>query len=258
MIASLSLAGMFPLAGFWSKDEILVDAWNDNQALFWIALSVVFLTSFYMFRAIFMTFEGDYQGGESSEEPGHGADPSHPHESPWVMVLPLAALAVPAALIGFANINGGVEHLLVGALPEEVEGALHETTFSWPIAIGSTAMALAGIGTAWLFYGLKVLSAERVRRALRPVHMVLENKYYLDYLYEQIIVRRIVYDGFARFFAWFDANVVDGVSKGIQESMRMTSSGLRLVQTGQVQVYGAVGLLGIVLAGGLIFILNPI
>ena len=105
MIASLSLSGVFPLAGFWSKDEILGDAWRDQQVFFWLALGVVFLTAFYMFRAIFLTFEGEYQGGEEPEKGGHGGDPSHPHESPWVMVAPLAVLAVPAVLIGFANIG---------------------------------------------------------------------------------------------------------------------------------------------------------
>jgi len=258
MLASLSLAGIFPLSGFWSKDEILVDAWHDNPLFFWIALGVVFLTSFYMFRAIFMTFEGEYQGGEAPEEPGHGVDPSHPHESPWVMVLPLAVLAVPAALIGLANVSGGVEHLLVGALPHETEEALHEASFSWPIALGSSAMALAGICGAWLFYGVRILSAERVRVALRPIHYVLERKYFLDDLYEHVIVKTVVYGSIAKFLAWFVTTVVDGVSSGIAASMRMSSSGLRLVQTGQVQVYGVLGLLGIVLAGGLMFLLNPL
>jgi len=258
LLASLSLAGIFPLSGFWSKDEILGEAWNDHQAFFWIALAVVFLTSFYMFRAIFMTFGGEYQGGEGPEEPGHGADPSHPHESPWVIVLPLAVLAVPAALIGFANINGGVEHLLVGALPPQTEESLRDLSFNWPIALGSSAMALAGIGLAWLFYDVKVLSAERVRAALRPVHYVLERKYFLDELYEGVIVNAVVYNGIARFLAWFDATIVDGIANGVATSMRISSSGLRLVQTGQVQVYGALGLFGIVLAGGLIFLLHPL
>ena len=258
MIASLSLAGIFPLSGFWSKDEILLDAWNDHQVFFWVALAVVFLTSFYMFRAIFMTFGGEYQGGEAPEESGHGADPSHPHESPWVMVLPLAVLAVPAALIGLANINGGIEHLLLGALPPETEEAIHELSFNWPIALGSSAMALAGIVLAWLFYDVKVLSADRVRTALRPIHYVLEHKYFLDELYEGIVVKVVTYNGIARFLAWFDATIVDGIANGVATSMRVSSSGLRLVQTGQVQVYGALGLFGIVLAGGLIFLLHPL
>ncbi|MEX0785009.1 MAG: NADH-quinone oxidoreductase subunit L, partial [Dehalococcoidia bacterium] len=258
LIASVSLAGVFPFAGFWSKDEILGDAWRDQQALFWVALAVVFLTAFYMFRAIFMTFEGEYQGGEQPEEGGHGSDPAHPHESPWVMVAPLAVLAIPAVLIGFANIDGGIEHLLVGALPLGTREALHEFEFSWGIALGSSALAIAGIGTAWLFYGAKVLSAERVRTALRPVHYVLERKYFLDDLYERVLLQRVLYGGVSVVVALFDFFVVDGIVNRLAGGLKLGAGGLRLLQTGQVQVYGALAFVGILIAGGLMFILSPI
>jgi NADH-quinone oxidoreductase subunit L len=258
LIASISLAGVFPFAGFWSKDEILGDAWRDQQALFWVALGVVFLTAFYMFRAIFMTFEGEYQGGEQPEEHGHGSDPAHPQESPWVMVATLAVLAVPAALIGFANVSGGVEHLLAGALPHETEEALHKFEFSWGIALGSSAVALAGIGMAWLFYGARVLSAERVRTALAPLHTLLERKYYLDDLYEGVIVQRLLMGGIVPSLAWIDTNIVDGVANGVGTGMRMGSNGLRLLQTGQVQAYGVLAFAGLVIAGVLALALTPL
>ncbi len=258
LIGSLSLAGVFPLAGFWSKDEILGDAWGEQQVLFWVALSVVFLTAFYMFRAIFLTFEGQYQGGAEPEDEGHGGDAARPHESPWVMVGPLAVLAIPAALIGFANISGGIEHLLAGALPHETEAALHPFEFSWGIAIGSSAVALAGIGGAWLFYGAKVLSADRVRAAAGPLHTLLERKYFLDDLYEGFIVRRVLYGGVSATAAWFDTYIVDGIVNGVANVVRGAGDGLRLVQTGQVQVYGAIGVAGLLIAGGLAFLLNPL
>ena len=257
MIASLSLAGVFPLAGFWSKDEILADAWRDQQVFFWLALGVVFLTAFYMFRAIFLTFEGEYQGGEEPEEGGHGSDPAHPHESPWVMVAPLAILAVPAALIGFANINGGVEHLLVGALPAATEERLHAFEFSWGIALGSTAVALAGIVGAYLFYGAKVLSAEAVRTTFRPIHTLLVHKYYLDDLYEHVIVGKLLL-GSAAALAWFDTNVIDGIANGIASAFRFGGSSLRLLQSGQVQAYGVFAFAGILITGALVFLLNPL
>jgi NADH-quinone oxidoreductase subunit L len=255
LIASLSLAGVFPLAGFWSKDEILGDAWRDQQILFWLALGVVFLTAFYMFRAIFMTFEGEYQGGAEPEEAGHGGDPAHPHESPWVMVAPLAVLAIPAVLIGFANIDGGVEHLLAGALPAEMH--LHEFEFSWGIALGSSAVAIAGIVGAYLFYGAKVLSSAAVSKAVRPLHILLERKYFLDDLYEGIFVNKIL-QGSAALLAWFDTNIVDGIANGVATTFRFSGSSLRLLQTGQVQVYGAMAFAGLLLAGGLAFLLNPL
>lgn len=257
LIASLSLAGVFPFAGFWSKDEILGDAWGEQQVLFWLALAVVFLTAFYVFRAIFLTFEGEYQGGEEPAE-GHGADPAHPHESPLVMAAPLAVLAVPAVLIGFANVSGGVEHLLHGALPHETAEHLHAFEFSWGIALGSTAVALAGIGTAWLFYGARVLSAERVRLAVRPLHVFLERKYFLDDLYEGVVVRGALYGRTAGALSWFDTYVVDGIVNGVAGALRLGSGYLRLLQTGQVQVYGAVAVMGLLIAGGLAFLLNPL
>src|SRR3990170_3871877 len=206
LVASLSLTGVFPLAGFWSKDEILGDAWNEQQALFWVALAVVFLTAFYMFRAIFLTFAG---------------------------------------------ISGGIEHLLVGAVPAETREALHDFEFSWGIALSSTAVALAGIGSAWLFYGARVLSAERVRLAVRPLHALLERKYFLDDLYEGVLVRGVLYRGVTSVLSWVDTYIVDGVANGVGGGLRLGSSGLRLLQTGQVQVYAALAFLGLVIAGAL-------
>ena len=257
-VASLSLAGVFPLAGFWSKDEILSQAWTEQPLLFVVAMAVVFLTAFYMFRAIFLTFGGEYQGGEAPEEGSHGADQSHPHESPRVMAAPLLVLAVPALLIGFANVSGGVEHLLAGALPLEMRHALPEFNFNWGIALGSSALALAGIGSAWLFYGARVLSAERVRLTLQPIHTLLERKYFLDDLFEGVLVRGLLYRVGAGALSLFDSLVVDRVPNEIARGLRLSSFGLRMLQTGQVQVYGAMAFAGLLLAGGLAFLLNPL
>jgi len=253
LIAGLSLAGVFPFAGFWSKDEILSDAWSGRQALFWVAMAVVFLTAFYMFRALFMTFEGEYQGGEPGAGQHDHGEHAGPHESPPVMAWPLLVLAVPAALAGFANISGGVEHLLKGALPEGVE--LHETQFRVGIAAGSTALALGGIALAAAFYWARVLSAAAVRRALRPVHTLLVEKYYLDYLYEQIIVGRLLW-AVTGVLALFDALVVDGAVNGVAATTREFGERLRRVQSGQLQAYGAAAFAGLVIAAALVFVLS--
>ncbi len=101
LIGSLSLAGIWPLAGFWSKDEIVHYAWEHQPALFWLAIITVFMTAFYMFRAVFLTFGGEYRGGEAghgghSSQSSHGAHESHgkPHESPLVMLFPMVILAI--------------------------------------------------------------------------------------------------------------------------------------------------------------------
>ncbi|MEE8618496.1 MAG: NADH-quinone oxidoreductase subunit L, partial [Dehalococcoidales bacterium] len=99
LIASLSIAGIWPLAGFWSKDEILISSWESQPILFYLAMITVFMTAFYMFRVIFMTFGGEYRGGGPE---AHG----HPHESPPVMVMPMVVLAVLAVVSGLWNVTG--------------------------------------------------------------------------------------------------------------------------------------------------------
>src|SRR3990170_558849 len=116
-IAGLALVGVFPLAGFWSKDEILADAWADRPWVFWVALAGVFLTALYVGRMLFLTFGGEYKGGEPSEHGGEHA--AQPHESPWVMLVPLVVLAALAATAGVVNVSDGLGDLLTGWLPAE-------------------------------------------------------------------------------------------------------------------------------------------
>jgi NADH-quinone oxidoreductase subunit L len=99
LIASLSIAGIWPLAGFWSKDEILASALENQPVLFYLAMITVFMTAFYMFRVVFMTFGGSYRGGDPE---AHGK----PHESPPVMVMPMVVLAILAVVSGLWNVTG--------------------------------------------------------------------------------------------------------------------------------------------------------
>jgi NADH:ubiquinone oxidoreductase subunit 5 (subunit L)/multisubunit Na+/H+ antiporter MnhA subunit len=252
LLGSLSLAGVFPLAGFWSKDEILGTVWHDDKVLFWVAMAVVFLTAFYSFRAVFLTFHGEYKGGEPPEHGAHAEHHGPPHESPAVMALPLLILAVPAALAGLANLPfDGWDRLgllLEGALPHEAGEALHRGEFSYPIAIGSSALALSGIALAWAIYEAKIISAASLQRAFGPVHTLVSRKYYVDELYEGIVVKRGLYDIATAVGQWFDTNVVDGAVNGVGAVSRRTSDTLRWVQSGSVQAYGSVGFAGVIFA----------
>src|SRR6185437_12255940 len=113
---------------------ILANAWGDNKLLWAVAMAVVFMTAFYTFRAVFLTFEGDYKGGEPPQhgeaEAAHDTGHRMPHESPWVMVVPMLVLAVPAVLMGFVNFpmhsTEALSHLLNGSLPASSLGALPE------------------------------------------------------------------------------------------------------------------------------------
>jgi len=273
VIAALSLAGIFPLSGFWSKDEILSDAWDERRALAWVGLVVAFMTALYIGRAVFLTFGGDYQGGEapSTSPPsaaasgGSGQGPAgahsstrfQPHESPPVMVLPMIVLAVGAVLTGFLNIREGVTHLLKGWLPPEALERAAETEFNLGVAAMSLGFAVAGLTVAWLVYGARLLRAATLQRRFGPVHRLLVNKYYLDWLYEGILVRRVLVRGVATGVDLFDRYVVDGAVNAMAWTTSFTASRLRLVQAGQLQLYGAAIFLGIVLIVAGILIVNP-
>jgi NADH-quinone oxidoreductase subunit L len=267
LIGSLSLAGFFPLAGFWSKDEILGVAWDERQWLFYVALITAGLTAFYMARAIFMTFTGEYRGGEPAEahgsggdEPatsgGHDAQDHGPHESPAVMAVPLLILAVPAIFAGFANINHDIEHLLMGAIPEGVE--VTEPAFHMSIAIAATLIPLAGVVLATLIYYTKAISADSLRRRFGPVHTLLANKYYVDVLYEKLIVEKLFLGAIGGALETFDRVVVDGAVNGAGQVTRGAAAGLRYVQSGQFQTYGAVAFAGTAFAVLIALVLGPL
>ena len=271
LIACLSLAGIFPLAGFWSKDEILLSVWTEGgaveQAAFWMALVGVFMTAFYIFRVLFMTFHGSYRGGAEAErseagsaqpppqqDSGATANQGHLAESPWVMVLPMVILAVAAVVAGYvANPVSELSTIPERWLVEFLAG--HTPDFSIPIAVGSTIVALTGIGLAVLMYQTGTISAEAVGRRFKPLRELLLRKYYMDELYEGVVVTRSFYRGGARFFDWVDRAVVDKAVDGIGWWSRNVGRSIARLQTGQVQGYGVVISVGIlaILAGYLIW-----
>jgi len=263
VIGSLSLAGIFPLAGFWSKDEILGDAWEHEPYLFWMGLIAAGLTALYMTRVIYLTFLGEYRGGG---EPEHGAQEAHggvPHESPSVMTWPLIILASMAVIAGlfnlpwtFIGLDHEIEHLLVGALPDPE--LFEEPTFRYGVAAASSAVAIGGIAIGWVVYGAKIVPAAALERAFRPIHTVLVNKYYFDFLYERVIVNFLFYRVIAGSLAAFDRLVVDGAVNGVGIAARRSASVLRYVQSGEYQTYGAVAFSGFVLVAIVVLVVTPL
>ena len=253
VIGSLSLAGIIPLAGFWSKDEILIDAWDQNKPIFFFGLFAAGLTAFYMFRVIYLTFHGTYRGGVAPEPGEHGADPAHPHESAPSMTIPLLILAVMAVAAGFVTFGGEFQTWVLGALPEPEAGHFQ---FKAGILIASTAMAVGGIVLATLIYARRVIDVERLRQApgIAQLRILLENKYYADVIAEDFLVRRVFYSGIAALAAGFDRWVVDGVVNGAGRGTVGVGRVARLVQNGQVQTGGAALALGGVIIWGVVVI----
>ncbi len=285
LIGALSLVGVVPFAGFWSKDEILVGAFLSENltdgsvgtAVFALLLAGVFLTGVYTFRMIYLTFHGQFRGGGAQElsdaqqnndpPPAGVSEQVHLDESPAVMVAPLAMLAFAAVVVGYLVNPQWVESVLL--IPkhwftEYVSEALvfgHSALpgFDWGMAIISTAAALAGIGVASLLYlrsGTDTAAelTEPLEKA-GPLHKLITQKYYMDALYETLVVRRGFYGVLAAAADWVDREVVDRLVDLVGSVTRNSGRAAAQFQTGQVQFYGTFLLLGaiIIVVGYLIF-----
>jgi NADH-quinone oxidoreductase subunit L len=216
-IACLAIAGVPPLSGFFSKDEILAAAWDSGHYLvFSVAMLVAGLTAFYMFRLYFMTFWSTPQDHHRFE---------HAHESPWSMCLPLLVLAVPSVLAGFIPFGHYVHR-----------GELEHHGINWAIAGTAMAMGLGGIGLAWMLYFRPNEVPDRFTHAFGAVHRVVFNKFYVDEVY-QFITHRIIFRLVSAPFNWFDRKCVDGFMDLTALATRLAGRGLRATVTGQLHTY---------------------
>jgi NADH-quinone oxidoreductase subunit L len=219
LVATLAIAGIWPFAGFFSKDEILAAALGSGHyGIFAIALFVAGLTAFYMFRIYFVTFWGPHR-----TEKAH-----HAHEAPVVMLVPLVILAVLSAVAGFVPM---AQYVSIG----EQHG--HHGGINLAIAIPATAIALVGIGLSAFFYLGDTQRAARAAQAMGSGYRAIKNKLYIDEVY-LFVTHQVIFRFISRPIAWFDRHVVDG---GVNLSAWITcTSGatLRRLQTGQVQTYG--------------------
>jgi len=229
LIASISIAGIWPLSGFWSKDEILASALQAQPVLFYLAMITVFMTAFYMFRVVFMTFGGSYRGGEE----GHGK----PHESPAVMVMPMVVLAVLAVVSGLWNVTGDFGALMGhGHTHSFAEGFFGILTHALPWI----SLILAGLGIllAYAIYSAKWLSAERFGAMVKPLYTLFLRKYWLDEFYEQGIVKLVLIKGLFAGFQALDSYGVDGAVNGLAKGAMATGRAVRKAHSGQLQLYG--------------------
>ena len=253
VVGSLALAGVPIFAGFFSKDEILAEAFNRGYLVFYgVGIVVAFMTAFYTFRMIFMTFWGTWRGPQAAWD--------HVHESAMTMVAPLVILAVPTALLGLLlgiPPEGGLIH---GWLEEVFHGAeeAHAGVLPGSIAAGEHhgfellgvggLLLLVGAGVAiagvWLAYRWYVREADAPARFVQRLPLGLGpgmyrasvNKYYVDDIYQLVWARGGVLLSNALW--WFDARVIDGAVNGSGWLASRIGGGLRKVQTGRVENYG--------------------
>ena len=266
LIATLAIAGIAPLAGFFSKDAILWGAFQKDSWLWLVGAITALLTALYMFRAVFMAFYGKPRLDE------HVA--KHVHESPPVMILPLAVLAVLSLVGGWIGIppslGGGewfqeflapvfksavpvaVHHQAGGlsfvGLAQAAEGLAHgeELSLEWALMGVSLGVAIVGISLAYYLYLKNPEAPGKIAGTFKTLYRIIFNKYYMDEIYNAIFVQPI-----RRGSEWLwhsvDENVIDGTANGAGRLCTGLSAILKRLQTGYVQNYAIWMLVGTVL-----------
>lgn len=242
MLGTIAIAGIPPFSGFFSKDEILAHTFQFSPVLWGVGVVTAFLTAFYMFRMMYLTFFGTFRGSKETE--------SHIHESPVAMTAPLVVLAVLAVIggaINFPHIFGGnawLSHWLVGAQVKQ-----HPLTLSH-----STEYALMAVSVAAAVIAILLAYSKYVKKAVVPVaddaprtalEKVSYNKFYLDEIYDTVVRKPL--DSLSTFFyKVIDNKVVDGLVNCLGWTATEGSKGLRLLQSGNVGYYILMMVIGIV------------
>ncbi|HSB80027.1 MAG TPA: NADH-quinone oxidoreductase subunit L [Candidatus Methylomirabilis sp.] len=242
LIGALANAGIIPLAGFWSKDEILFGALSSGHTLlFLLGAGGACLTAFYMLRCYYLAFEGE---SRVDAEAAH-----HLHESPPVMTVPLIILAIFAIGVGFVGVppEHGAYHQLVEPIFAVAGGAEAHAPAggALPVAVFSLAVAVLGIWIATRFYLWRPEIPGRLTASWPGVYRVLLNKYYVDELYDWLFVQPI-FRGALWLWRRFDEPVIDGSVNGLGAIVRVGSGLLRRIQTGYVGSYALSFIVGVV------------
>jgi NADH-quinone oxidoreductase subunit L len=245
LIACLAIAGVPPFAGFFSKEEILLAAYQHNPTIYWIALITSGLTAFYMFRLYFSIFwnKEAHMHGEVLENPNAVA-PSpleraggevHKGEGGFAMMLPLVLLAVGAAAAGFIPFGHFVSS----------DGTRLETEFHLHFSIAPVALALAGIFIAMWMYKKENNKPDRLAASLSGLYKAAYHKFYIDEIY-QFITQKIIFNLIGRPAAWIDKNIVDGLMNATGNGTKDISEIIKGVQSGKVQQYAIYFLVSII------------
>jgi NADH-quinone oxidoreductase subunit L len=249
MAGGLAIAGIFPFAGFWSKDEILWNAYISpfGSTAFWAFGSIIAgLTAFYVFRMIFRVFYGESRVDKEIA--------LHVHESPPVMTVPLIILAVLSVLGGLINIPHflpAFEHFL-----EPVFASARQAVASKGVDAGfglelsfmaiSLGIAIIGIYTAYVMYVKNPGLPDRIANAAKGLYRLLYNKYFVDELYDAVIVRPFLKISETFFYGFFDVKIIDGIVNGSARMMGGIAGVLRRMHSGIVQFYAFSLVLGVI------------
>jgi NADH-quinone oxidoreductase subunit L len=246
LIATLAISGIPPLAGFWSKDEILWKAYQASWVYWLIGAITALMTSFYMFRLLFMTFWGDYKGIQVDDhgrahsthghgEHGHGA----PHESPMVMLVPLMILAALSLVGGFVGYHNGFEHFLAPVFGSEFPRTMTEGSGNTELLLMgiSVLFSFAGLILAYILYVSKPELPQRIANSLNGFYTAVVNKYYVDELYATLFVKPLVDGSTTILWQGVDRKVIDDSVNNAADGARRVSDEVRHMQSGNLRSY---------------------
>jgi NADH-quinone oxidoreductase subunit L len=280
VIGAVAIAGIPPLAGFFSKDEILFETFVEGHQILWVVGAITaLLTATYMFRLVFLTFWGERRHDAPAADDAHAHAPaaahghgsgSHLHDAPPAMALALIVLAIGSVAAGWIGIPGhsvlaewlhpsfvapraaaavAGEPAAAPAEPAaaagEAAGESHETLEFTLMAV-STAIAVAGIWFAYFVWVKRRTIAENAARELAPVHRLLLNKYYVDEIYDAALVQPIKIASQEGLWRGFDVKIIDGAVNGAAAIVNSSATLLRRLQTGSVRTYAGSLLVGVV------------
>jgi NADH-quinone oxidoreductase subunit L len=277
LIGAIAIAGVFPLSGFFSKDEILFETFVEGHRLLWtIGALTALLTATYMFRLVFLTFHGerrhDAPVAADAHGHGHGHDQGHLHDAPPAMAFALIVLAIGSVAAGWI----GIPHAIGG---HNELGAWLEPSFSAPRVAGEAAVseaaaeaaaaaeaehaaleltlmgvsltiAVSGIAVAYFVWIKRRRIADNMVREFPGLHRLLLNKYYVDELYDATIVQPIKAASTEGLWRWFDVRVIDGAVNGTASIVDGSAGVLRRLQSGSVRAYAGSLFVGVVVILG--------
>jgi NADH-quinone oxidoreductase subunit L len=220
LCASLAISGFPGTSGFFSKDAILVAAYEHAPWMYWLGVLTAGMTAFYVFRAWILAFMGDYRGH------------AHPHESPLVMTGPLMILAALSIFGGLINI------------PHWLEPMFAEKAENQGLAWLSAGVGVVGIALAYLFYVVRPSLADSFAKSMGGLYRLVFNKYFVDEVYNATVVQPTI--GGSRLVLWkgIDAGLIDGMVNGVGARARGVGNVLRLLQSGNIRSYAAWVVLG--------------
>ena len=233
LIACLAIAGIPPFAGFFSKEEILLAAYQHNPVIYWIALITSGLTAFYMFRLYFNIF---WSKAIPASMESHG-NHEHHGEGGFAMMMPLVLLAIGAAAAGFIPFGHFVS----------ADGTRLESELHLGFSIAPVALALTGIFIAMGMYKKQSVLPDKIAASMNGIYKAAYHKFYIDELYI-FITKKIIFNMIGRPAAWIDKNVVDGMVNATGNTTMFVSEKIKKFQSGKVQQYaiyflaGAIGL----------------